>query len=203
MAAPQEPHPSAPTTSGWAIASLVLGVLGFMLLSIPLSLIFGIIALGKTKDGGQRGRGLAIAGMVMSGLWVVLVIITVVVIAVIRESDDHGLVTGTTNSGLGLTVGQCIDAAELSAGSIDSVGCDQPHSGEVFAVLMLADFPSRESEEIGDRCRTELKAYAPSASPNVGVYVAYPGPSQWKYMDDHTAVCVATLDPERSGSIKG
>jgi len=36
------------------------------------SVICGIIALTKTKDGRQGGRGLAIAGLVISGLWVVI-----------------------------------------------------------------------------------------------------------------------------------
>ena len=40
------------TTSGWAIAAFLLGFLS----CVPLSVIFGIIALVKTKDGRQGGN---------------------------------------------------------------------------------------------------------------------------------------------------
>src|SRR5262245_49322539 len=57
----------AASTNGFAIASLVLGILGVSL----LGLIFGIIAMGQTKRSGQRGRGLAIAGVTLSTVWLV------------------------------------------------------------------------------------------------------------------------------------
>lgn len=62
------------STSGWAIASLVLGIVG----GVVLSVIFGIVALGKIRDTGQKGRGMAIAGIVLSGVWVVVLVLAVV-----------------------------------------------------------------------------------------------------------------------------
>ena len=62
-------HAAAPgKTSGLAIASLILGVLGFCGVTAPIGLILGIVALGKIrKSGGQlSGRGLAIAGIALS-----------------------------------------------------------------------------------------------------------------------------------------
>lgn len=70
-------HPAAtappsfpPRTSGLAVASLILGILGAFVITGLLGLIFGIIAL--VQIGGSRGRlrgqGLAIAGTVISGL---------------------------------------------------------------------------------------------------------------------------------------
>lgn len=56
----------APGTNGMAVASLVLGLLGISL----LGLIFGAIALGQIdKNTGQQGRGMAIAGIVLSVFW--------------------------------------------------------------------------------------------------------------------------------------
>ncbi|MGB8506151.1 DUF4190 domain-containing protein [Mycobacterium sp.] len=66
-------------------------------------MIFGIIALVKTKDGRQRGRGLAIAGTAISGLWVVGLI------AALAALHFTSLVAGTVESGESLMVGQCVD----------------------------------------------------------------------------------------------
>jgi hypothetical protein len=49
-------------TSGLAVASLVLGIIGFSILAI----IFGGVAIGETgKDPNLSGRGMAIAGLVL------------------------------------------------------------------------------------------------------------------------------------------
>ena len=58
------PFQSAPATrtNGFAIAALVLGILGIWLLAI----IFGAVGLSQTKrDASYTGRGLAIAGLVL------------------------------------------------------------------------------------------------------------------------------------------
>jgi hypothetical protein len=71
----QQPYSYAPpqrSTNGWAIASLVLGILGFALFLFVLSAVFGFIALSQTKDGRQSGRGMAITGLVLSGIWFLL-----------------------------------------------------------------------------------------------------------------------------------
>lgn len=62
-------YSSAPETHGLAIASLVLGIIGF----IPLaSIIFGAIALEKIKSNPERfkGKGMATAGMILGIFWI-------------------------------------------------------------------------------------------------------------------------------------
>jgi hypothetical protein len=60
--------PSLAPTSGFAIASLVLGLL---VLPSPLGLIFGLIALSQIKktQGNLKGRGIAIAGVTISAVF--------------------------------------------------------------------------------------------------------------------------------------
>ena len=53
--------PVSTGTNGMAIASLVCAFF-----CTPLGLIFGFIALSQVKQSGQGGRGLAIAGIVIS-----------------------------------------------------------------------------------------------------------------------------------------
>jgi hypothetical protein len=78
-------------TNGFAIAALVLGILGFC---SPLAIIFGAIATGRIKRaaGREKGRGLAIAGIVLGSLWLVagllgLIAIPTYIAAHIREQD--------------------------------------------------------------------------------------------------------------------
>ncbi len=61
---------TGPTTSGWAIASLICSVLGYIgLVGIGslLGVIFGHIALGEIKNsnGTVGGHGIAVAGLVL------------------------------------------------------------------------------------------------------------------------------------------
>ncbi|MGH3563487.1 MAG: septum formation family protein [Mycobacterium sp.] len=186
------PYPPRRSTSGWAIAAFVLGLLS----CVPLGVIFGIIALVKTKDGRQYGRGLAIAWMVISGLWVV-----VGVIAALVALNGNTLVAGTVHSSPLLTVGECFND-DINY----PVSCDQPHSDEAFAVLSLSRWPGRDGDhdELMNRCRAELQKYSPSASrdPNVQIVIEGPG-TDWKYMGNHTSGCLAHFTANRVGSIKG
>jgi hypothetical protein len=57
---------------GFAIASLLLGVFGFTVIGAILSINFGIMALRRVRRTGQPGRGLAIAGLVLSTIWLLI-----------------------------------------------------------------------------------------------------------------------------------
>lgn len=63
------------TTSGFAIASLILGLLFFVPLGFLLAIIFGFIALSRIKDsnGALKGKGLAITGLVLGFSWILLI----------------------------------------------------------------------------------------------------------------------------------
>lgn len=68
-----------PKTSGFAIASLVLGIVGitciFPVFGAILAIIFGVLALNKINKSGGRitGQGQAIAGIVLGGVGLVMV----------------------------------------------------------------------------------------------------------------------------------
>ncbi len=70
-----------PKTSGMAIASLVLGLLSFVscgltaLITSPLGLILGLVAINKiNKSSGRlRGQGYALAGTIISGVTIFLI----------------------------------------------------------------------------------------------------------------------------------
>jgi uncharacterized protein DUF4190 len=58
--------------NGAAIASLILGLFGFIPPAVVASVVLGIVALVQIRNRPQRGRGLAIAGLVLSAGWLVL-----------------------------------------------------------------------------------------------------------------------------------
>lgn len=65
-------------TSGLAIASMVLGIVWVYWIGSILAVIFGHIAISQTsKDETLRGRGMAIAGLVLGyvGLGILLLVI--------------------------------------------------------------------------------------------------------------------------------
>jgi prepilin-type processing-associated H-X9-DG protein len=72
---------TAPKTSGMAIASLVLGILGPLScgLTALVGLILGIISMNKIKESGGQlgGHGLALAGTIVSGVFLLIVPISV------------------------------------------------------------------------------------------------------------------------------
>jgi uncharacterized membrane protein len=66
--------------NGLAIWSFVLGLLWIFWLGSALGLVFGIVAIRQVKrsQGTQRGTGLAIAGIVLSALWLLLLILGII-----------------------------------------------------------------------------------------------------------------------------
>ena len=83
MGYPQQPGqspyaPPAPQrrTNGLAVASLVLGFLGFVTCGFTsiLAVVFGHVSLGQIRRDGSDGRGMALAGTVLgwvlTGLWI-------------------------------------------------------------------------------------------------------------------------------------
>ncbi|BBX61371.1 hypothetical protein MSAS_05450 [Mycobacterium saskatchewanense] len=190
------PAPQPPTTSGFAVASLVFGLLGGVLFSV----IFGIIALGRTKPGRQRGRGMAIAGLVLSAVWVAA-IAAAVVVAVLSPTD--------TVSARNVKAGDCL--ADIPTGNrvkfVNTIGCEHPHLGEVVAVLTMPDGQFPDESVFGDydqRCRDSLASYSSTAvqDPSVDLAVMPPSRDSWR-QGDRDIACIATFKSKKTGSIRG
>ena len=71
------PPPQSAATNPMAVASLVCSLFGWLCIVGPIfGLIFGFVALHQIKETGQRGRGMALAGIIIGGILVALVIAT-------------------------------------------------------------------------------------------------------------------------------
>jgi len=226
--APSYSPPPSQGTNGFAIAALIFGIIGGALLGF----IFGFIALSQTKRTGQNGRGMAIAGIVLSALWTVGVLL--LIILAVASSTPSGPVTPTTLptasptaeptteppvttapstaiSATELQVGDCLNDLTNSTdvSSLPSVDCTQPHEGEVFAVFDLPPGPYPGADGVDDLvskgCNARLAEYSPGAPSDdaVGLFSVYPLEQNWE-RGDREVVCIAkATSGTTTGSIRG
>ncbi len=78
-------------TNGLAVASLVLGIVGWALCGIGsiLAIVFGVIARNQIRASGGRegGDGMAKAGVILGCVFLVLLVAYVIVVAIVAASD--------------------------------------------------------------------------------------------------------------------
>ncbi len=85
--------PEKPGVNGAALAGFIVSLIGGVLVGAILCIV-GLVQIGKRP---QRGRGLAIAGLALTGVWIAGI---VAVLAVNATSQAHRSATGTiTKSG--------------------------------------------------------------------------------------------------------
>ncbi|GAA2641415.1 DUF4190 domain-containing protein [Paractinoplanes durhamensis] len=178
------PRPYQSEINGLAIASLILGAIA----CFPIGIALAIVALVQIHRTGQRGRGLAIAGLALGGFWAV----------VIAASTVAGVVLGVRNATRPdlpelrtFIVGQCLD--DLN-GDLDEVPCGQPHDGEVYSVFDLpaGRYPGVDAvmAQAESRCGGELGIYVQDFG--LGQTYLYPPEDGWpKYRN---VTCIA-YDP--------
>jgi hypothetical protein len=197
-----------PGVNGFAVAALIFGICGGPLLAV----IFGIIALRQIKRSGQRGRGMALAGLILSAIWVVAIGIGIAVaIATGAARDATGQITGSGRVSISdLKAGDCVNNIEEDrlVTKVDGVPCTEPHSGEVFATFDLtgSSFPGESSanDQAEQGCLDRLDDYAPDAvnDDSLDIFYFAPNANSWG-RGDREVVCLA-LDPnkKRTGSLR-
>jgi hypothetical protein len=199
-------------TNGFAIASLVLGFVGICGLGLILSITFGVIALVQIRRTGERGKGLAIGGLALSGLWVAG-FATLVAVAILSPDVERGasgeIIKGGRLNTSELVAGDCVDDVDEGyAMSVPAVPCSEPHRGEVFAVVELTGtgrYPGEDEvfDLAADRCSADFGAYAPRADlDELDLFTLYPNGAGWR-RGDRTVVCVAGYpDGARTGTLR-
>lgn len=140
----------------------------------------------------------------VGGILVGLVVLVVVVGLAFYFLGGKGTVTAT-DVAVGDCLGEIPDGTQVE--TVKTVDCSESHAGEVFAVLIMpdGDYPGMTAiEDFQGRCEPALAAYSPDAitDDSVQLYVLYPTPETWE-QGDRAVTCIATLDPPRTGSLKG
>lgn len=133
-----------------AIAAFVLGLLGVAILGV----IFGIVALKRIGRTHQGGKGLAVAGIVLSVGWVAVAVVLVVVASSLFGKSTltspgaaASLSPGASSQSVDpftLTTGDCFDNPTPTAGQPQTVttvvqtSCTEPHNAQIFASFNLS-----------------------------------------------------------------
>ncbi len=171
------------------------------------SIGLAIAVLVRSKDGREHGKGLAIAALVISTLWILLIggLIAFAVVSGIRENRDaprdaSGNVTERAEiSVLKLRVGDCFDDAE--ADRVTAIPCAQPHSFEAYYVFGLVgdSFPgdAQASRLAVQGCARQFKAVVgtPIRQSELTFGYYYPSEIRWNLDERHRVTC-ALQDPD-------
>jgi hypothetical protein len=176
-------------TNGFAIASFVLGLIGVALLSV----IFGIVALSKIRHRPQRGKCFAIAGLCLSGVWVVGIVAVLVVNAhsASQRSASTGQITKSGNLDvLSLRTGDCFqnpsgNQAPSTLKQLTAVTCTTPHNAQVIAQLPVSGsaYPGAAAFEAqaASGCQAKLTADVDQSklTATMNLIFLYPEPQAW------------------------
>ncbi|MBC6468545.1 DUF4190 domain-containing protein [Actinomadura alba] len=180
-----------------AVASLVLGIAGFLVITIPMNLVIGVLALSRTARRGQKGKGLVIAGLTLSAAWAVGlgVIGAMAASSPEPERDAQGQITKPAQAAPDkLKVGDCvaqINAAEVS--DVRAQPCGQPGSGKVFAIFQLTQgsWPGEKvaDDKAGDTCVKRYEKSGEQADKQSGIQYIRPTEASWR-LGDRRVICL-------------
>lgn len=180
-----------PKTSVLAVLALIFGIIAF----VPLALILGIIALVRIPTTREKGRGLAVAGIVLACLWVVGIGLVIGFADPDPERDASGQVTATADvAPEKLRVGDCV--AEVKEGEVQDIKvqpCSQPNGGKVFAVFDLPKgaFPGLEAVQADAEkgCTDRWKQLGEQATDLSDIFYLHPTEDSWS-LGDHSVSCL-------------
>ncbi|MGW0846904.1 DUF4190 domain-containing protein [Streptomyces sp. NPDC002787] len=206
------PYPALqpPTpVNGLAIAALVLGVLCFL---PGIGLLLGIVALVQIRKSGERGKGMAVAGIALSTIGALLMTLAFTTGGARDAWDGFRDAASSAGGAFSVDKGQCFDtptgSLEGYAYDVDIVPCAGEHDAEVFADFLMpdGDYPgdAAVTDEADEQCyeRSELYAMDAWALPlDVDVYYFTPTRQSWRYGDRQITCMFGNVDAE--GTLTG
>lgn len=192
------PPPPPQTTSGLAITSLVLSLVGLGL----FGLIFGIVALGRIRRSGQKGKGLAWAGIVLSVLGLVATVaLGGLVYSAFQDSrterNTAGEVTAPADARTAdLRTGDCVTGlSEAKDATPKVVPCSEKYEAEVFATFELpaGKYPGdAKVQELADAgCSSRFDETGATAEDDADIWYLYPS-SELGWIADRAVVCLTS-----------
>ncbi|MBD0707496.1 MULTISPECIES: DUF4190 domain-containing protein [unclassified Streptomyces] len=201
------------TTNGLAIGSLVSGIVCCL---PPLGLILGLVALPQIRKRGQAGKGLAIAGMALSVVSCLLVVLGFVsgnfsaVVDGMKEGVDK---VSRARSPESLRIGQCFDDPDKSkdfSTGVTIVDCAKPHDGEVTGTFRITEFGAWPGEDDIEKsaetgCEKINADYALDtwAIPlDVWIFYYMPSKPTWRAGDRNVVCALASDKKPFSGSVR-
>ncbi|MER7704960.1 DUF4190 domain-containing protein [Kitasatospora sp. NPDC097605] len=163
---PGYPYPAAPTTTnGFSVAALVTGLLCMW----PLALVFAIVALVQIPKRNEKGRGMAVTGLVTGVLGAIVMLFAFIgLVAAGFDEERYGdTPLGAPKGSVSiddLVTGDCFNEPPTSPGKdpestslywVRVVPCSSPHHGEVAG---FSDIAGRGPAEYPTRTEIEKSA---------------------------------------------
>ena len=207
----QSPYVSGPEphgANGFAIGALLCGLAGFIPVAPVIAVVLGVIALRQLRrrslaGRAQRGRGMAISGIVLGSVGILLW--GLIVAAVLLGSDDQEPLAPLPSAARATTgritidelrPGDCfsgISTASLDWASLTS--CDDEHEMQLITTVDLGDEPFPGDDEAGTLAERRCTAAAEplldeSRLDRVDLFFIYPN-SRLAWDQDPTALCIA------------
>lgn len=214
---PQEHGYGPPPLNGFALASLLVGLLCFP----PLGIVFGVVALLQIGRKGERGKVLAVCGLAVSVL-----LSGVLVLGVERAADSlfararalgaaepYEDVAGELTDFAELRVGSCfnVPGGDLLAEDpfVYRIACTEVHDAEVTLVHALRGpgFPGEEElrESTARECWRAQDAYAMDTwalPPYAEMFYFAPSRATWEDGDRRLVCVIGTAEQEQRGSLR-
>ncbi|GJF30830.1 hypothetical protein KNE206_35300 [Kitasatospora sp. NE20-6] len=218
---PQAPAGPPTAFSGYAVASLVMGILGGACFMWVGAIAFGIAALRTVRQRNERGRGMAVAGIVLGSVWA-FVLAAVLVVAVVLgartpfseggEDELGGPQSGRTEV-FELRNGDCFLDPGGDTGDdvrdVEVVSCSEPHDGEVYGIADLGTTSYKDEAALvadaDSRCLLRLRDFAPDtwAVPE-DAELSYFRPAELRAVGgrERHVTCFLGTGPDTTGSLR-
>ncbi|MFG2980490.1 DUF4190 domain-containing protein [Streptomyces sp. NPDC048258] len=210
----QSQAPSQPELNGFALASLLVGLLCLP----PLGIVFGVVALVQIAKKRQRGRALAIVGLVVSVVMTGVLAVTVDRVGgAVRDrldamgelSDVEGDLTDLDD----LRAGDCFNVPDgdlLADRPLTyKVDCAQAHHGEVTAskatdLTGLAESAEadRASEDACWKAQDEYAMDTWALPAYADMFYFAPSRQSWRQGDRRLLCVIGTTEEEQRGSLR-
>lgn len=203
-----------PPLNGFALASLLVGLLCLP----PLGIVFGIVALVQIAKKGERGKALAIVGLVLSVLMTGAAVFAAerVVTAIGGRLDEVGEfadVEGDLTDIDALRAGDCFNVPDgdlMGERPLTyKIDCARVHHGEVTASSLTATAAAPESaaadRKSEDACWQAQDAYAMdtwAVPADAEMFYYAPSRESWRQGDRRLVCVIGTTNEERSGSLR-
>jgi len=196
-------------TSGMAIAAFVLGLVGVPI----LGMVLGIVALRRIRRTLQQGSGLAIAGIVLSCVWLVF---TALVIVIGLRSDPGSAPSAAASGGasnsrtvdpFSLATGDCFENPTPTAGqqqtfaTVVQTPCTQPHNAQIFATFnvsgSLLSYPGDAAMHslASSGCTARVRATLDGAKLTDSMSIRFLYPLQASWLGGHRTISCIVFNP--------
>jgi len=193
-------------TNGFAVASLILGLLDITVIGAIAGIVLGVLALRQIRRTGERGQGLAIAGLGFSALWLALLGAYFVLHggsspSVPPASSGHSSSptpgpSSTASHGpsstnvFALRPGQCFQnppasQTVLGVTYVTVVSCSTPHNAQAFVQFTATgtSYPGvdalRRQADSGCHARVRKSVQTSKIKNSMTLHYLYPLQSSW------------------------